>query len=268
MYYRKIYYLRDALVWMTGTLVPKNGNRVLIFHDIHHPTLFRKKMIWLKNNFRVVPLSEAVHSSSSQPLIALTFDDGYQSWYTNVYPILKELEIPATFFVNSGLVNLEETNARKFLLTHCHRKEPFLRAISWTELIKIANDNLFNIGGHTTNHFDISPQTPVETLQQEIILDKNMIEKRIGNSIHWFAYPYGQPKNATLNAQAVAQQAGYQGAFTILPGFVNKNSHPYTLSRDSLYLEQSTSVWKAWLQGGYDPWVRLKNSIYRLLKWA
>ena len=38
----------------------------------------------------------------------LTFDDGYECVYTNAWPILKELQIPATIFVITGLL---DTNA-------------------------------------------------------------------------------------------------------------------------------------------------------------
>jgi peptidoglycan/xylan/chitin deacetylase (PgdA/CDA1 family) len=38
--------------------------------------------------------------------VVITFDDGYKSWVTNVLPALKELELPATFFVSSGFVGL------------------------------------------------------------------------------------------------------------------------------------------------------------------
>jgi peptidoglycan/xylan/chitin deacetylase (PgdA/CDA1 family) len=39
--------------------------------------------------------------------VVVTFDDGYIDNYTFAYPILEELQIPATIFVTSGYIEKE-----------------------------------------------------------------------------------------------------------------------------------------------------------------
>ena len=127
---------------------------------------------------------------------------------------------------------------------------------------KIAADDLFEIGGHTLDHFLFSKQSEETKVQEQIIRDKQNLEKVIGQTIKYFAYPFGQLSHATPNIQKVVQEAGYQNAFTIIPGFATPYENPFLINRDSLELFQSSKVWDRWLHGGYDTLVQLKLKIY------
>ena len=64
---------------------------------------------YLARNFRVTPLEVLVQarpgdSDGGPPRIALTFDDGLRNNFTVLYPLLRDLDIPATFFVCPGLI--------------------------------------------------------------------------------------------------------------------------------------------------------------------
>jgi len=69
---------------------------------------FRAQMKFLKENFRVVPLSRMVEvvraGLAPEGEVALTFDDGLRNHATVVYPALREFGLPATFFVSPGLI--------------------------------------------------------------------------------------------------------------------------------------------------------------------
>src|SRR5262249_55064803 len=74
--------------------------RILTYHrvnDEHDPffpaistNLFEQEMRFLARHYRVVPLREILkhlEGGSSQPVMAITFDDGYQDNYHNALPI-------------------------------------------------------------------------------------------------------------------------------------------------------------------------------------
>ena len=65
--------------------------------------VFRAQMEYLRENWNVLSLSDAVRHLKHQDLpergIVVTFDDGYADNYTNAFPILCEMEISATFFL-------------------------------------------------------------------------------------------------------------------------------------------------------------------------
>ncbi len=70
---------------------------------------FLRQMEYLRTYWNPVPLSEAVehliHGSELAPRsVAITFDDGHIDNYTNAFPVLKKLGIPATIFLSTGYI--------------------------------------------------------------------------------------------------------------------------------------------------------------------
>lgn len=67
---------------------------------------FEQRMRWVKANFAVLPLAEAVRSLREGRLprraLSITFDDGYADNCELALPILRRLGLPATFFIATG----------------------------------------------------------------------------------------------------------------------------------------------------------------------
>ena len=70
---------------------------------------FEARMRWVKENFNVLSLPEAVQRLREDSLpkraLAITFDDGYADNYRIALPILRRLELPATFFIATGFLD-------------------------------------------------------------------------------------------------------------------------------------------------------------------
>ena len=70
---------------------------------------FEHRMRWVKANFNVLPLGEAVHALREKRLprgaLCITFDDGYADNYSVALPILLRHGLPATFFVATGFLD-------------------------------------------------------------------------------------------------------------------------------------------------------------------
>jgi peptidoglycan/xylan/chitin deacetylase (PgdA/CDA1 family) len=88
------------------------------------PSRFREQMCHLKEKgCRVISLSEAIalsHPAKEElglpsPLegrfVVLTFDDGYQDFLTEAFPILQDLGYPATIFLPTGFIG-KKTRAK------------------------------------------------------------------------------------------------------------------------------------------------------------
>jgi peptidoglycan/xylan/chitin deacetylase (PgdA/CDA1 family) len=86
--------------------------RVLMFHGIlaAEAREFEITLTYLAGKFSIVPLVRIVDrvlngEDARGTEMALTFDDGLMNNYLVVYPILKRLGLPATFFVCPSLVD-------------------------------------------------------------------------------------------------------------------------------------------------------------------
>lgn len=67
-------------------------------------TEFTKQIRSLQKNYSITHLKDIVRCLEKRKILppnacALSFDDGYQDHYQNVFPVLKRLKIPATFFI-------------------------------------------------------------------------------------------------------------------------------------------------------------------------
>ncbi len=76
---------------------------------------FTDQMLWLKEHATLLGQQQLLAIvrgestlKSSKPCVMVTFDDGYRDNYTVAYPILKTLDIPAVFFLTTGMLSNRE----------------------------------------------------------------------------------------------------------------------------------------------------------------
>jgi peptidoglycan/xylan/chitin deacetylase (PgdA/CDA1 family) len=95
---------------------------ILCYHRVGHGgvpiysglprAVFEAQMNYLRRRYRVVSLGQVLREltepSSTEPAVAVTFDDGYVDLYTQAFPILQQYEIPATVFLTVGAIETGE----------------------------------------------------------------------------------------------------------------------------------------------------------------
>lgn len=97
---------------VAGSAQRNNGcARILMFHGTprSRAAALARGLRYLKRSFDIVPLGSIATGAAARDFrfrrqIALTFDDGLRNNVEVAYPILKELGIPATFFVCPELI--------------------------------------------------------------------------------------------------------------------------------------------------------------------
>lgn len=252
---------RDAAAAAFAALRPRRGNRIVLLHETPDARALRNKLSWLVNRYRVATLPALV-DGVGQPAVALTFDDGYRTWYDVAAPLLAEFSIPAVFFVCSGFVGLCGSAAAAFCAQRFRRRS-VLEALDAGQVRELAAHPLFEIGSHTVNHADLGRLSPA-ALTVEIGDDRRRLEDWTGRAVRWFAYPFGQPENAPPAARAYLERQGFAGAFTLIPSFV-EGTDRFAVGRDSLDPVAPTWVWRGRLAGGYDGIYRIKRRLKRQL---
>jgi peptidoglycan/xylan/chitin deacetylase (PgdA/CDA1 family) len=73
---------------------------------------FDRQMRYLADHYQVMPLIEAIgafEKGKQENIVALTFDDGFDDLYFNVFPILVKYNIKPTIFITTGLIGTKDT---------------------------------------------------------------------------------------------------------------------------------------------------------------
>jgi len=109
--------------------------------------------------------------------------------------------------------------------------------LNWEE-IKEMRDEGISFGSHGVSH-SILTRIPKEELTYEIEASKQIIEKRMGISIKFFAYPNGQARDFNESIAQMLKKSDYEAGFTLLKGSNNGASDMFALRR--LCISQASS---------------------------
>ena len=122
-------------------------------------------------------------SGAESAAIALTFDDGFENFLTEAFPLLDEYHLPATVFLVTGYcgrTNDWPSQPRQF---------GGKRLLAWPQIEELHRAGI-ELGAHTVNHPDLTAVS-CGAARAEILDSKKQIEDRIGATVTSFAYPFG-----------------------------------------------------------------------------
>ena len=105
-------------------------------------------------------------------------------------------------------------------------------AMTWDEIRKINEDPLCTIGAHTMNHFAVAKLSAAECLY-ELEESRRVIERELGEKIHFLAYPYGDEPAAGPRDFQIANDLGFTASLTTRKGvvFTGHSKHLQALPR-------------------------------------
>ena len=197
--------------------------------------IFEAQMKYLKDNgyHTISPAELLDFLNYRQPIpkksVIITIDDGYESFFSVAYPILKKYEFTAILFIYTKFVGVSR------------------QALSWNQLRDLKSAG-FTIGSHSMAHSDLTKQGAdeshsafLERLREETVESKSIIDRKLDQATVVFAYPFGR---WDPNAMAMVEQAGYNLAFTVDRGGNPFFSHPLALHRDQVLKRDMASFIK------------------------
>jgi glycosyltransferase involved in cell wall biosynthesis/peptidoglycan/xylan/chitin deacetylase (PgdA/CDA1 family) len=205
-------YLASGYPAARNTLNARMGRgriTVLNYHQVNDPAndcstvgiaAFREQMQFLKHNYRVLPLHEAVTAPpTGEHIVAITFDDGYRDNATIAAPILRSLSLPATFFVSTNMIG----STRPFPHDIVQGRPP-QEHMTWDDLRHLVAQG-FDIGSHTLNHADLGVVSTQEA-EHELRASRVRLESELNVPIRMFAFPYGHKTNMRPDTIAIARR--------------------------------------------------------------
>lgn len=236
---------------------PKNSFLVLAYHDVEdgaadqrylsvRTSALNDQLAWLRDNgYHPVSVQQVLdtHAGKRQlpeKAVLLTFDDGYSSFYTRVWPLLKAYNFPALWAPVGSWVDAPAGAQVDF----GGLKTPRDKFATWQMVKEVSQSPLIEVGAHTwASHYGhaANPQGSQEPAVANRFYDKNtgqyetdaQYEQRInadltritqkitevtGKSPRAWVWPYGAASGTTLR---LAHQHGYQMAFTLNQGLAN-----------------------------------------------
>ncbi len=170
--------------------------------------VFESHLKYLKENgYQVIPLKQLVDyylNKSPKPLpksVVIVVDDGHESVYQHMLPLVKEFHVPVTLFLYPSAIS----NASY--------------AMTWDQLRDLKKTGLFDFQGHTYWHPNfkhdekrMSPSEYEKSVDLQLTKSKAKLEKELGVRVDMLAWPFGIYNDRLLEK---AKEAGYIATFSI-----------------------------------------------------
>jgi glycosyltransferase involved in cell wall biosynthesis/peptidoglycan/xylan/chitin deacetylase (PgdA/CDA1 family) len=197
---------------------------VLCYHSINpqphglavEPRVFRQQLATLKEmGFEFQTFGDYIDrlmrlGMPTRNVAVITFDDGYEDNFTQAAPILTDMNVPATFFVTSGLLTQEPAVVERF-------KElvKFDTTFMSPEQLQQMHEAGLEIGAHTHTHPNLA-RLPAIRARWEITHSKQLIEESLGARVRSFAYPFGKRHiHYTHRTVDIVRESGFSGAGSV-----------------------------------------------------
>lgn len=201
--------------------VPEGVEAIRVFHIIEQKGTLTIRDVEITKANTEMPAITLNHGetaeSETRGYVSLDFDDGWESQYENVLPILQEAGIKSTFYIITRTAKEDWVN--------------YMSATQVKELQKLGHD----VEAHTVTHPNLSKMDPKDA-RFEIVQSKTYLEGLLDKKVTMLAYPYGNFDSSTIDT---LKEAGYLGARTVFKGVNTPDTDPYKLHAFSV--DESTS---------------------------
>jgi len=135
-----------------------------------------------------------------RPNVCLSFDDGYFDFFSTVFPLLERHNLRALLAVPLKVV-LDRVEVETDERLEIDSEEAFAHPnrggfCTWAELAEMATSGRVTVAAHGFTHTRLDG--PDVDLGLEVDTPKKILEKRLGQPIDSFVFPYGRFSEASL----------------------------------------------------------------------
>lgn len=240
------------------------------------PKQFRKQLLGLqRSGFQFRSLSDVLQASTQtvnqtaeagslpERVIAVTFDDIYDNVFHKAWPVLQELNIPATMFISTAFPDSPEP----FPFDHWARQfygdvpQSDWLPIQSRHLEQMLDSDLIEVGAHTHTHQDF--RTRPADFAQDLNFGIQQLQERFSVERPPFAFPYGVPRLGFANQQLVEHVRNTDLTCGLTTGGHSNtfDSDPFGWGRFHVFEHDTAASLSAKLDGYYEWLPALKNRI-------
>ena len=204
---------------------------ILMYHSVCHndkvtseyyltPEKFESDLRYLQSRgYTAVFLSEIADYAEGkgglpEKPVALTFDDGYYNWLTDVLPLLERYGMKATFNVVGEYAEQE---------AKAENRSPAYSYLTWEEIAALRASGRAEIGSHTWAMHTLDTRRGCKkmkgesaahyekALTEDLTRLNQTLSERCGSTPTTFAYPYGEISKESV---PVLRSLGFRAALT------------------------------------------------------
>ena len=249
--------------FMGQALAAPNNNGVIIlcYHDVGPvnsiwsvtPERLEEQFKYFKTEgYHMISLEEYLkfcrgEITLPEKSILLSFDDGYKSFYTEVFPLLKKYNYPAMMAIIATWPELySDSNF----------------AVSWSELKTMEESGLVTIASHSADSHRyqvVNPQGDVsqmlesfkyennkyeslaefkDRVKSDYVEAQNIFKKNLGHKVTAMVWPFGAYNEESI---AIGKNNGFE-AFFALEGGVNLGSEQYLDSAKRIIITDNPNL--------------------------
>ncbi|MGN1013867.1 MAG: polysaccharide deacetylase family protein [Butyricicoccus sp.] len=187
------------------------------------PSELEKQLQYLnENGYTTITFEDLYRIDEIEKPVLLTFDDGYDDNYENLYPLLQEYNCKATVF----------------MITHSYEKDVDPAAthkMTKKQMQEMSESGLVSIQSHTRTHRRLG-ELSAEEQEQEMKQSQRKLLQCTGKMPFVLCYPEGSYNDSTLD---IASQY-YHFGIKMTGGLYNTSDNPFLVNR--YYISRYTDL--------------------------
>ena len=175
------------------------------------------------NDYKVIPLRQLVsYLAGDGPApparaVVITADDGHESVYTEMFPLIRRYHVPVTLFIYPSAIS----NASY--------------AMTWPQLREMQDSGLVDIESHTYWHPNFNKEKIrleksdyQKFVTMQLAKSKITLEQKLDKHVDMLAWPFGIYDDELIE---YARSQGYIAGFTLQRRPAERTDNPLTLPR-------------------------------------
>jgi len=235
---------------------------ILVYHKVDSrfefgitrvtPDQFERHIAGLvRAGYQTVTLSALMNTPDRDDLVAITFDDAYESVYINAFPVMEKYNAKSTSFVITdfiGKINHWDVNLGWLRFRHMDEGQMLEMRAAGHEF-----------ASHTVTHENLL-ELRDEEVYYELAASKETLESVLGTEVPYVAFPFGRFDRRIID---VSEQCGYNAGCVFTPyNHKTLEDDPRIIYRNGVYLtDTARSILSKIRPGLPHHWHRLKQNI-------
>lgn len=175
-------------------------------------------------------------NTREERVIMVSFDDNYRSWH-RALPLLEQLELRATFYVETGPLTASLGDRSLDGLHRTNGTRPQHRYLRPGEVLDLRRAG-HRVGAHAHTHRSLT-DLPERVARWEITRSKRILEEVLQEPVLHFSYPYGTPRHFDDRLRSYCREVGFATVANATAGLQHTRWRPYDLDRTVWYLNRS-----------------------------